>query len=178
MFVLYTFLTGLAILPLLIYILFPYFIHDLRFSARCINIGILIAKYRKKPVYTILDCFLDKVKKHPDKPFIVFENSTYSYLDTDKQSNKIARVLKKFASLKEGDTVALFLGNEPMYVFLWLGLTKIGCKVALLNHSIRSKSLLHCFSCSGANVLIAASGKLKQKRTCHSVHFGCKHLND
>ncbi|XP_035274835.1 very long-chain acyl-CoA synthetase-like isoform X1 [Anguilla anguilla] len=155
---LYSFLAGLAILPLFLYIRFPYLIHDLRFFARSIRCGIQISKYKKKkPFFTILDCFLDKVKQHPDKPFIVFENSTYSYLDADKQSNKIARSLMEFSSLKEGDTVALFFGNEPMYVFLWLGLSKIGCKIALLNHSIRSKSLLHCFSCSGANALIAAT---------------------
>ncbi|XP_061103096.1 long-chain fatty acid transport protein 2-like isoform X2 [Conger conger] len=154
MYVLYTVLAGLAILPLFLHIIFPYFMRDLQFVVRCINFAIQI---RKKPCYTILDSFLDKVKKHPEKPFIVFENTTYSYLDADKQSNKIGRSLMEFASLKEGDTAALFLGNEPIYVFLWLGLSKIGCKVALLNNNIRTKSLLHCFSCSGANVLIAAT---------------------
>ncbi|KAJ8340398.1 hypothetical protein SKAU_G00350310 [Synaphobranchus kaupii] len=158
MYIMYTVLAGLAILPFFLYICFPYLIHDLQFIVRGIGCGVKMSKFKKKKTfYTILDCFLDKVKKHPDKPFIVFENSTYSYLDADKQSNKIARSLMEFSSLKEGDTVALYLGNEPMYVWLWLGLSKIGCKAALLNNSIRSKSLLHCFSCSGADVLISST---------------------
>ncbi|KAL0154867.1 hypothetical protein M9458_049130, partial [Cirrhinus mrigala] len=89
------------------------------------------------------------VKKHPRKAFIHFEGKTYSYEEVDKESNK--------AGLKEGDTVALFLGNEPRFVWTWLGLAKLGCPAALLNFNIRSKSLLHCFSCCGANVLIAAA---------------------
>ncbi|KAK6294100.1 hypothetical protein J4Q44_G00349300 [Coregonus suidteri] len=96
-------------------------------------------------------------KKHPNKPFIVFEKSSYTYRDVDKQSNKFARALSQHASVKEGDTVALFMGNEPMYVFIWLALAKLGCTAALLNYNIRSKSLLHCFTCCGANVLLAAS---------------------
>ncbi|MBN3271673.1 S27A2 synthetase, partial [Polyodon spathula] len=114
-------------------------------------------KYKtKKPFFSILDCFLEVVQKQPDKPFIVFENKTYSYLDADKQSSKVARALQKHAGLKEGDTVALFLGNEPAFIWTWLGLAKLGCAAAFLNSNIRSKSLMHCFSCCGARVLIAA----------------------
>ncbi|KAG1929548.1 long-chain fatty acid transport protein [Pimephales promelas] len=86
----------------------------------------------------------------------IFANDqTYSYVQSDKQSNKIARSLLKHADLHEGDTVALLLGNEPMFLWICLALTKIGCSAALLNHNIRSKSLLHCFTCCEATVLIA-----------------------
>ncbi|KAF4095279.1 hypothetical protein G5714_024357 [Onychostoma macrolepis] len=44
-----------------------------------------------------------------------------------------------------------------MFLWIWLALAKIGCSVALLNHNIRSKSLLHCFTCCGASVLIAGA---------------------
>ncbi|KAJ8398279.1 hypothetical protein AAFF_G00428490 [Aldrovandia affinis] len=158
MYTFFTVVAGLALLPLFLYIRFPYLIHDLKYSMKTFAIGARMSKHKKtKPCYTVLECFLDKVKKHPDKPFIVFENRTYSYLDADKRSNKIARSLLEFANLKEGDTVALFLGNEPCYVWIWLGLAKIGCTAALLNHGIRSRSLLHCFSCCGATVLIAST---------------------
>jgi solute carrier family 27 fatty acid transporter 2 len=88
-----------------------------------------------------------------------FEGTSHSYIEVDKQSNKVARALKTHANLKEGDTVALFMGNEPSYAWIWLGLAKLGCATALLNFNIRSKSLLHCFSCCGAKVIIAAAGK-------------------
>ena len=161
MYILYSILAGLAVVPFLLYISNPYFLQDLRYSIICLLVGIRFGKYSKsKPLYSIVDNFLDKVKKHPDKPFLVFENTSYTYEDTDIQSNKVARALSQHADIKAGDSVALFLGNEPMYVWIWLALTKLGCTAALLNCNIRSKSLLHCFSCSDAKVLIVASGEL------------------
>ncbi|KAK7891037.1 hypothetical protein WMY93_023000 [Mugilogobius chulae] len=58
-----------------------------------------------------------------------------------------------------GDVVALFSENSPMFVWLWLGLAKIGCVGAFINCNIRSKSLLHCVKISGAKLLVAAEGK-------------------
>ncbi|KAL2093376.1 hypothetical protein ACEWY4_010688 [Coilia grayii] len=158
MYVWLTILAGLAVLPAILKSLFPYFLQDFRYVLNTIRFGIRLTKYKKvKPFYSILDCFLDAVKKHPNKIFIHFEGQAFTYLEVDKQSNKVANALRTYASLKEGDTVALFLGNEPCYAWIWLGLAKLGCPVALLNYNIRAKSLLHCFTCSGAKVLIAAA---------------------
>ena len=55
--------------------------------------------------------------------------------------------------------MAIFMGNEPAYVWLGLGLMKLGCAMACLNYNIRAKSLLHCFQCSGAKVLLASPGE-------------------
>ncbi|MGH0118981.1 UNVERIFIED_CONTAM: hypothetical protein FKN15_003530 [Acipenser sinensis] len=157
MYILFTLLASVAVLPLLLCSFCPYFVPDVLYIVKCIGRGIRIRSYaKKKPFYSTLEKFLEAVQKQPDKPFIVFENKTYSYLDADKQSNKVASALQKHAGLKEGDTVAMFLGNEPDFIWIWLGLAKLGCAAALLNYNIRSKSLLHCFSCCGAHALIAA----------------------
>ncbi|KAM4630495.1 long-chain fatty acid transport protein 2-like [Polymixia lowei] len=111
----------------------------------------------RKPFYTILDRFLDQVRSQPNKAFIIFESEVYTYRDGDVQSNKVARALREHAQLKEDDTVAVFLGNQPCFVWLWLGLAKLGCATAMLNYNIRSRSLLQSLSCSGAKVLIAAA---------------------
>ncbi|XP_072554384.1 long-chain fatty acid transport protein 2-like isoform X2 [Paramormyrops kingsleyae] len=154
-----TILVSLVFLHILLKLWFPYFVPEFLYVLKTIAFGLRMSKYKKKqPFYTILDCFLDAVKRTPSKPFIIFENRTYTYMDVDKQSNKVARALRTHTSLKEGDTVALFLGNEPCYAWVWLGLAKIGCATALLNCNIRSKSLSQCFSCSGASVLIVAEG--------------------
>uniref|UniRef100_A0A673I6V0 Long-chain-fatty-acid--CoA ligase n=1 Tax=Sinocyclocheilus rhinocerous TaxID=307959 RepID=A0A673I6V0_9TELE len=122
---------------------YPYFIKEATYARRIAVAIYRTTKYLKsKPFYTLVDRFLDS-------------DQTYSYAQSDKQSNKIARSLLKHADLHEGDTVALLLGNEPMFLLMWLAL--IGCSAALLNHNIRSKSLLHCFTCCGANALIAGA---------------------
>lgn len=157
----FTVLVGLAILSLsFLRACFPYFGEDFAYIMRSIQLGVRLVKYKKnKPFHSILDCFLDRVKRHPAKTFVHFEGREYSYGEVDKQSNKVARALQAAARLEEGDTVALFLANEPSYIWIWLGLTKLGCPAALLNFNIRSKSLLHCFSCCGAKVIIASAGK-------------------
>ncbi|KAM9754036.1 long-chain fatty acid transport protein 2 [Menidia menidia] len=135
----------------------PYFSADCAYILRSIGLGIRLVRYkRSKPFYSLLDCFLDAVGRHPEKVFLHFEGAAYSYKEVDRQSNKVARALRAEAGLKEGDAVALFLPNEPGFVWTWLALTKLGCPAALLNFNIRSKSLLHCFSCCGAKVIIAS----------------------
>uniref|UniRef100_A0A7N8WL34 long-chain-fatty-acid--CoA ligase n=1 Tax=Mastacembelus armatus TaxID=205130 RepID=A0A7N8WL34_9TELE len=150
--------TGLAVLSFsFLKTVFPYFGEDCTYILRTIKLGARLFKYKKvKPFYSIVDCFLDAVQRQPNKIFLRFEGREYSYSDVDKESNKVARALRAEARLKEGDTVALFLPNEPNVVWIWLGLAKLGCPAALLNFNIRSKSLLHCFSCCGAKVIVTS----------------------
>ncbi|KAM3869913.1 long-chain fatty acid transport protein 2 [Diretmus argenteus] len=158
MYVWVTLVAGLALLPVLLRTLFPYLAEDCAYTLRSLWLGVRLIKYKRlRPFYSLLDCFLDAVQKHPQKTFVHFEGRAFSYLEVDRQSNRVARVLQTEARLKEGDTVALFLGNEPGFMWTWLGLAKLGCPAALLNFNIRSKSLLHCFSCCGARVLITSA---------------------
>ncbi|XP_049580583.1 long-chain fatty acid transport protein 2 [Syngnathus scovelli] len=137
---------------------FPYWLDDCVYILRSLLLAIRLIKYkRSKPFYGVLDGFLAAVRRHPDKTFLHFEGECFSYGEVDRRSNRLARVLKQEARLREGDAVALFLGNEPNLVWTWLGLAKLGCPVALLNFNIRSKSLLHCFSCCGAKVLVTSA---------------------
>lgn len=161
MFLWFTLLAGLAVpLAALFSKLFPHFLDDCVYILRSVGFGIRLTKYKRtRPFYSIVDRFLDASAKHPGKPFLLFEGREYSYGDVDRQSNKVGRALQAAAGLQEGATVALFLANEPSLVWTWLGLAKLGCTVALLNFNIRSKSLLHCFSCCGAKVIITSAGK-------------------
>uniref|UniRef100_A0AAV2L1Z1 long-chain-fatty-acid--CoA ligase n=1 Tax=Knipowitschia caucasica TaxID=637954 RepID=A0AAV2L1Z1_KNICA len=122
---------------------------------RSIKLGVRITKYKKKkPFYSLLDHFIDGAARHPDKVLVHFEGLQYTYAEVDQRSSMTARALQEEARLTEGDTVAMFLPNEPAFMWTFLGLAKLGCPAALLNYNIRAKGLLHCFSCCGAKVLI------------------------
>lgn len=154
-----TALAGLAILSLFFLKTFfgPYFAADCAYIWRSLKLGIRLTKYKKgKPFYSLLDHFLAGARRHPDKVFVHFEGQRFTYGEVDAQSSKVARALQAEAKLKEGDTVALFLLNEPAFIWTFLGLAKLGCPAALLNYNIRSNSLLHCFSGCEAKVLITA----------------------
>ncbi|XP_062403983.1 long-chain fatty acid transport protein 2-like [Sardina pilchardus] len=153
-----TWLILLAVLLIVLRFRFPYFLKDLQYAIQLCRVGYRLAKYaQSKPYFTILDRFLETVSRHPQKTFISFKDEIFSYQETDRQSNRIARALREHAGVRQGDTVALLLGNEPVFLWTWLGLAKLGCSAALLNYNLRSRSLLHCFSCCGAKLLVAAA---------------------
>lgn len=162
----YVLCTVLAALAALLYLRNPYLLADLNYAINMMYVGYRLGQVQRR-FYGFLDCFLDRVARHPDKKLIIFEDVSYTYKQADAESNKVARALSAHAQLKPGDTVALFLGNEPLFVWVFLALAKLGCVAALLNNNIRSRSLLHCFSCCGAKVLITSPGKMQRK--CYFV---------
>ncbi|CAH1244109.1 SLC27A2 [Branchiostoma lanceolatum] len=110
-----------------------------------------------QPHVTIVDRFLYQVSVQPHKPFVLYENESYSYKDVDDMSNKVANFFRE-AGYKCGDTVAMLVYNGPAFVWTFLGLGKLGLKMALLNTNLRSKSLLHCFKVAEAKALIVGEG--------------------
>uniref|UniRef100_A0A1A8LDM3 long-chain-fatty-acid--CoA ligase n=2 Tax=Nothobranchius pienaari TaxID=704102 RepID=A0A1A8LDM3_9TELE len=108
-------------------------------------------------VRTVLDRFMEQAQRIPDKPFVIYDGSVHTYREVDRRSNQLAHVFLRQVKLKKGDCVALLMSNEPDFLNVWFGLAKVGCSVAFLNTNIRSRSLLHCFSCCGARTLIVGS---------------------
>ncbi|XP_053118382.1 long-chain fatty acid transport protein 2-like isoform X1 [Hemicordylus capensis] len=153
---LYTILLGLLILlPLLGNLFFPYAWQDLTFFFFSVRLGYRSKKcLERRPPFIFLDVFLEKVQKHPEKPLVLFEDEVYSYRDIDRLSSQAARVFQSHLGLKEGQTVAVFLKNIPAYLWIWMGLEKIGCAMACVNYNIRSKSLLHVLSSCEVKVLL------------------------
>ncbi|XP_037865900.2 long-chain fatty acid transport protein 2 isoform X1 [Chlorocebus sabaeus] len=153
----YTVLAGLLFLPLLVNLCCPYFFQDVGYFLKVAAVGRRARSYgQRRPARTILRAFLEKARQTPHKPFLLFRDETLTYAQVDQRSNQVARALHDHLGLRQGDCVALFMGNEPAYVWLWLGLVKLGCAMACLNYNIRAKSLLHCFQCCGAKVLLAS----------------------
>uniref|UniRef100_A0A3B4TDY1 long-chain-fatty-acid--CoA ligase n=2 Tax=Seriola dumerili TaxID=41447 RepID=A0A3B4TDY1_SERDU len=158
MYIISVILATILIIPFALKTFSPYLWMDILYFGDLLRIFVrFVSRRRRRPLFFVLDRFLEQTAALPHKPFIVFENEIYSYTHTDKRSNKVANALRTQRGYRAGDTVALFMGNEPAFLFTWLALAKLGSPVALLNHNIRTKSLLHCFNCCKAKVLIAAS---------------------
>lgn len=154
-----TILSTILIIPFALKTFSPLLWMDIVYCGDLLRILVtFVSRRRRKPFFFVLDRFLEQTAANPDKLFVVFENERYTYSDADKRSNKTANALRSHPGYKAGETVALFMGNEPGFMFTWLALAKLGSPVSLLNHNIRSKSLLHCFNCCKAKVLIAAPG--------------------
>ncbi|KAG6922810.1 solute carrier family 27 member 5 [Chelydra serpentina] len=145
----------LLVLPLLGNLLFPYWWQDLVISLSIVHKGYRrLRRLERHPPLSLLDTFLEKVRSHPEKALLLFGEQVYTYRDIDRRSSQAARVLRDSVGLREGDSVAVFLLNVPAYLWVWMGLAKIGCAMACLNSNIRAKSLLHALGACGATVLL------------------------
>ena len=95
------------------------------------------SKFDKNKSTTVPDLIEEQVDKSPNKIAIEFEDKKYSYLELDEEANKIANwaIAKGY---KTGDVISLLMENKPEFIFIWLGLSKIGITIASLNNNIKS----------------------------------------
>ncbi|KAA0703596.1 Long-chain fatty acid transport protein 6 [Triplophysa tibetana] len=132
---------------------FPYFWRDARYLTKLIRYGARLELYKQTAkVVTVVDRFVERARRTPHKPFVIYDGVTHTYGEIDARSNRVARVFDR--AVKKGDTVALLMSNEADFISVWFGFAKLGCAVAFLNTNIRSRSLLHCFNCCGARLLV------------------------
>ncbi|XP_078703377.1 long-chain fatty acid transport protein 2-like [Branchiostoma floridae x Branchiostoma belcheri] len=139
-------------------VLYPSLWQDLRYLWISNRASERISKYLSvEPPITIVDRFLHQVQLQPDKPFLLFENEVYTYKDMDVMSNKVANYFRG-EGYRCGDTVAMLISNEPAFIWTFLGLAKLGVKMAFLNTNLRTRALLHCFNVAEAKALIVGQG--------------------
>ncbi|XP_053501795.1 long-chain fatty acid transport protein 6 [Ictalurus furcatus] len=153
----WTVFAGVAALLFYQRLFYPYFWEDLMYCLKVRKVGKATMAKMKRGVLTYLDRFVDQAKQSPEKPFIIFEQEVLTYMDVHLRSNKFANVFRSEAGVKHGDTVALWMSNEPDFLCAWFGLSKLGCEVAFLNSNIKSRSLQHCLQSCGAKFLIVGS---------------------
>lgn len=102
--------------------------------------------------YNVSQMWYDVLKKNPKKVSMIYEDERVTYAEVEKRSNQLSNWLLA-KGLKRGDTVALLMENKPEFVISWLGMTKIGVKVALINTAIKQNALVHCVKISSAKML-------------------------
>lgn len=76
-------------------------------------------------------------------------------VQVEEQSNRVANAFAA-AGFTKGDTVALFMGNCPQYVFVWLGLSKLGVVIAFVNYNLRSQPLTHSISVADCKAVVVS----------------------
>ncbi len=84
-----------------------------------------------------------------EAPALLSDRETLSYAALADRSRRYARWALD-QGLAKGDVVALMMPNRPEYLAVWLGLTRVGVVVALINTSLRGASLRHCLKIAEA----------------------------
>ncbi len=84
----------------------------------------------------------DLARQFGDAPALVSEQQRYSYRGLSERANRYARWALE-QGIKAGDVVCLLMQNCPEYMAVWLGVTRVGGVVSLVNTNLVSDSLAH-----------------------------------
>lgn len=109
-----------------------------------------------RPTATLVSLVDELAETHGARPALLGEGEPLSYRDLATRSNRYARWAVA-QGLTSGEVVCLLVPNCPDYVAIWLGLTRAGCVVALINTNLASGSLLQCIEAAGSvHVIVGA----------------------
>jgi fatty-acyl-CoA synthase len=102
------------------------------------------------------DVIEELADKQGDAPALSGGGESLSYAALCARANRYARWALD-QDLGKGDTVCLMMPNRPEYMAVWLGLTRVGVVVALINTQLRGLSLAHCIDIVAPKHVIVAA---------------------
>lgn len=118
-----------------------------------LDVGPKMKRYQKNKD-NVVTLFQQTAKRHPDRvAMVMIDEREWTYQEVDDYSNAVGNYFYE-QGFRKGDVVAIFMENRPEFVFLWLGLAKIGVVSALINFNLRLETLRHCISVSEAKAVV------------------------
>ena len=93
--------------------------------------------------------------KRGDAPALVSDRECLSFRSLAERSNRYSRWALA-NGIHKGDTVCLLMPNRPEFMAIWVGISRIGGIVALLNTNLTGPSLAHCVNVVEPKHIIAA----------------------
>jgi fatty-acyl-CoA synthase len=113
----------------------------------------LTSRIEANPHRLFADVVEDWAERQPDRPALLSDAETLSYRALADRVNRYARWALS-AGIGAGDTVCLLMPGRPDYVAAWLGITRVGGVVALINTKLVGPSLSHCINVAAADHVI------------------------
>ena len=102
------------------------------------------------------DVIEDRAAMQPDRLALISDAQTYSYQALRERINRYARWALS-AGIEVGDTVCLLMPSRPEYLAAWLGISKVGGVVALINTKLIGTSLSHSIKIANAKHVIVST---------------------
>ena len=115
----------------------------------------LTSRIEADPSRLFADVVEDWSERQPDRPALISDAATFSYRTLAGRINRYARWALS-AGIEAGDTVCLIMPSRPDYIAAWLGITRVGGVVALINTRLVGLSLSHCINVADADHVILA----------------------
>src|SRR5436190_6461254 len=116
-----------------------------------------VTKVARSPNRTFPQIARKLADTYGDKTALISERETLTYRQLDRRADQYARWAMAHG-LAKGDVVALMMPNRPEYLAVWLGITRAGGVVALLNTNLSGSALAHCVNIVAAkHILVDAA---------------------
>jgi fatty-acyl-CoA synthase len=117
----------------------------------------LTARIETLPGRLFADVVDDWAQRQPDRAALVMDDASLDYAGLSKRINRYARWARS-VGVSKGDTVGLIMPSGIDYVAAWLGISRVGGVVALLNTKLVGQSLAHCIDVAKPAHIIVAQG--------------------
>ncbi|WP_315772361.1 MULTISPECIES: long-chain-acyl-CoA synthetase [unclassified Bradyrhizobium] len=105
----------------------------------------LTSRIEAEPARLFADVVDDWAAKQPERPALVSDRETLGYSALSARINQYARWALA-NGIGPGHTVALMMPSRPDYLAAWLGVSRVGGVVALINTNLIGPSLAHCIN--------------------------------
>jgi fatty-acyl-CoA synthase len=91
-----------------------------------------------------------------EAPALISDRESLTYRELAARANRYARWALELG-VEHGDIICLMMPNRPEYLAIWLGVTRIGGIVSLLNTSLAGAALAHCINIVAPKHVIVAA---------------------
>jgi fatty-acyl-CoA synthase len=125
----------------------------LRGALRTLKKTTPIAKNPTRVFPNVIDDLADRFN---DAPALLSDRERFTYRTLAQRSNRYSRWALAHG-INKGETVCLLMANRPEYMAIWLGITRVGGVVSLLNTNLSGASLAHCINIVEPKHVIVAS---------------------
>ncbi len=115
----------------------------------------LTAPIASSPLRTFPAVIAELAERFGDAPALISDTENFSFNALDARANRYARWALA-QNLGRGETVALMMPNRPEYMAIWLGITRAGGAVALINANLAGPALAHCLDIVAPKHIIVA----------------------
>src|ERR1700757_30637 len=103
----------------------------------------LTGQIAKHPGRTLAHVIDELAQTRGDAPALLSHDRRLDYRALAGRANRYARWALE-QKVAKGDVVCLLMPNCPEYLAVWLGISRVGGVVALLNANLTGAALAHC----------------------------------
>jgi fatty-acyl-CoA synthase len=116
----------------------------------------LTSRIEAEPRRLFADVVEDWAQRQPTRLALFCEDESLTYAALAARINRYARWARDLG-IRSGRTVCLLMPNRPDYLACWLGISRVGGTVALINTRLVGQSLAHCVDVAHADHAILAA---------------------